>query len=671
MSSSFTVLSASEVRGQSISITNPPEAQVLDLTQRQRERNGDVEPVDFILRWSVSGSSGYEMRLTYCRTDFGDIAQDLVAVDTGASNTDEPSPSDRTYQVTISEDRLLARINGNVACQTSDDPFPREGNLSLYVLLFEPNETENDFPDARREKFTFTYDLEGPQPPTLTGVDNGRRSVELNWEQSSDSRVAFYEVQYCSIVPESFDVIPQDRKTLTSELVDPLYDDRGAYSITYQDGDWVCSNPAINPGGIQAQRDIGIRAESIRLDDEIGDDDWVIFRMLAVDQAPFRNRTSPEDAKIYAVSTLALRDFVDVQATQGDDFEDGGFCFVATAAHGSYAHPVVMVLRAFRDHVLARIPFGRTFIRLYYHYSPPLADALRSHPSLARWARAVLLSIVVSMGVLFVVLLGVFVRLGWRGVRRNMTAGAAHGLIVGAVLTAGSPDTAMAQYRGDPSGPLGWSFEFKAGSYLPALAEQDDGAAGRTPWSQVYGVNDTVALLNLGLELQLFRGDAGTLSVLGTVGFAKWNGRAVLLSGDEPRAGPKGSSTFNVVPMTFSAGYRFDYLMDHKRIPLAPYVRGGLIYNIWWNTRDDGSLSEGRTEEDGRYLGYGGKIGFVGTAGLAFQLNFISPRSAEQLREWTRVRATYLFFEGQLSAFEDGGIDFSELTWFAGLSLEI
>ena len=53
--------------------------------------------------------------------------------------------------------------------------------------------------------------------------------------------------------------------------------------------------------------------------------------------------------------------------------EEGGFCFVATAAFGSYMAPDVWTLRRFRDEVLMTTPPGRAFVRLYYAISPPLA----------------------------------------------------------------------------------------------------------------------------------------------------------------------------------------------------------------------------------------------------------------------------------------------------------
>lgn len=54
-------------------------------------------------------------------------------------------------------------------------------------------------------------------------------------------------------------------------------------------------------------------------------------------------------------------------------------CYIATMAYGDYNHPKVMVLRRYRDNILAKSTYGRAFIKTYYWLSPKLVKILSNH----------------------------------------------------------------------------------------------------------------------------------------------------------------------------------------------------------------------------------------------------------------------------------------------------
>jgi hypothetical protein len=91
--------------------------------------------------------------------------------------------------------------------------------------------------------------------------------------------------------------------------------------------------------------------------------------------------------------------YVVISDTGNDSGDDGGGgggggCFIATAAYGSSIEPHVKILREFRDRFMLNNFIGRSFVRVYYRYSPPVAHFIAKHPSLRFMTRMGLLPII-------------------------------------------------------------------------------------------------------------------------------------------------------------------------------------------------------------------------------------------------------------------------------------
>jgi len=84
-----------------------------------------------------------------------------------------------------------------------------------------------------------------------------------------------------------------------------------------------------------------------------------------------------------------------------DDSDDGGPCFIATAAYGSPLHPYLDILREVRDRYLRTSSAGRLFLSVYERYAPSLAALIDRHEILKPLTRVVLLPV---LGVCFLLL---------------------------------------------------------------------------------------------------------------------------------------------------------------------------------------------------------------------------------------------------------------------------
>lgn len=75
-------------------------------------------------------------------------------------------------------------------------------------------------------------------------------------------------------------------------------------------------------------------------------------------------------------------------------------CFIATAAFGFYSAAQVEWLREFRDVHLKRFVLGRWFVKLYYTYSPRLAEQIRQSVYLQNVTRMALSPLIILSGLI-------------------------------------------------------------------------------------------------------------------------------------------------------------------------------------------------------------------------------------------------------------------------------
>lgn len=94
--------------------------------------------------------------------------------------------------------------------------------------------------------------------------------------------------------------------------------------------------------------------------------------------------------KVVAYSYAGYSYSNEAYATTGDD----SGCFIATAVYGSPMETHVKTLRDFRDRFLTTNSPGKSFLHLYYRYSPPIAHYIEYHNILRFIIRWTLLPVV-------------------------------------------------------------------------------------------------------------------------------------------------------------------------------------------------------------------------------------------------------------------------------------
>lgn len=136
---------------------------------------------------------------------------------------------------------------------------------------------------------------------------------------------------------------------------------------------------------------------------------------------------------------------------------------------------------------------------------------------------------------------------------------------------------------------------------------------------------------------------------------------------------------FGVVPLTLELVYRFDVLAKRYRVPLVPYLKGGVAYYIWWST-DANGLTTFENSNGSKERSLGGVFGLVAHPGLAFLLDIIDPAASQVIDSELGINHVYLFaelnyswvngFGSKTTRYLAGNLDLSDLTWNAGIAFE-
>ena len=571
--------------------------------------------------WSVTflAPGGSEFEIRYGSVGTSSVTNELVSLETGLNEG-----------TIVVGTQLSFSIGAQSLMRGVDLKADGAGNRPILIRVFNASNPQDE---DRADTYTIDYPYDAVPPPAPTNVlaVPGEKRLHVTWTAPEDlDDVESYTVAWRPSVADCTRTVTATSVEFT-DFATGISKSQTDYSIETGLSNEVCA------------------AVAVRAVD------------LAGNEGPL--------SEVVLAAPVDVLDFWELYKDKGGT-EDGGFCFVATAAHGSYAAPTVRILRAFRDRVLARTPLGKALVWLYYRLSPPLAARVASDPDLATVVRVALVPAALLAALWTLAPLAGLALAGFFFARRRRRWAAA---LAGVAIAIAVPTSAGAA---EDDRPFAWGVELKGGPFAPAIGPSDtDG--GKIAFNKAFGSHATVnPLYSIGVDLSLYR-RFGHLGIGGSFGFMQFVGDTLYPTGtDEPE--DAGTTTvFNIAPMSLTAFYRFTVLADEFGVPLAPYVRGGLAYYLWWVTDATGDVSRydgadvAKVADD--VIGRGGKFGLTGTAGVALMLDVIEPRAARRLETTTGIRNTYLFFEyraAMVDGFGSDGFDLSDDNWSLGFYLE-
>ncbi len=303
--------------------------------------------------------------------------------------------------------------------------------LNSFYLLFAPTD---DFSTATSCSLTLGESTEGPLTAVGATVSSGESAVSINWSAPFGT---------INQIPVSYQILCADNNGVA---VPGKVNGTRAYSICLPGGDLRRRTNLASSGATTTDLDAGtttiLDAGSEPLSEPLGTDsvdgglddggaDGGAFTTIG--NSDFAKSMNPDftctgeikpgagtlsaridgltDGHTYQFVILAIDAYGNPTASDvilgtpqpTEDLykryrdEGGGatgFCFIATAAYGSYENRYVKVLRDFRDEVLLPTDGGRAFVDWYYAHSPAAAQVIGEHRALRILTQMVLWPII-------------------------------------------------------------------------------------------------------------------------------------------------------------------------------------------------------------------------------------------------------------------------------------
>ena len=242
----------------------------------------------------------------------------------------------------VSKDDLDSYSNNELIIEITDllgeeCVFGDTGETAVYFYVQDIDE----FYAPEVEVVKFTWDYDPPEKPTDVVIEPGEENIKVSWTDEANSGFVEYKVYW-------------DGVSFTDDSKSDAESKEGLSATSYQ-------------------------VEGL----EVGK----VYYVAVAAMDDYDNES--DLSEVLSDAPISVDDFWEHYRKSGGG-EEGGFCFVATAAWGTTMEPSVQLLQRFRDAFLLTTPWGRRLVDFYYIHGPVAAAFIKGSPAWRFAARVAL-----------------------------------------------------------------------------------------------------------------------------------------------------------------------------------------------------------------------------------------------------------------------------------------
>ncbi len=225
--------------------------------------------------------------------------------------------------------------------------------------------------------------------------------------------------------------------------------------------------------------------------------------------------------------------------------------------------------------------------------------------------------------------------------------------------------------------PQNFAFEIRVGPYHPRVDTAPE-LGGSGPYQAIFG-DGLRWEVSAEFDWQAFRiPHLGTIGPGVSIGYTSSSALAPLVKPVNGSTLSGETTSLSIYPTYAVAVLRIDVLSRDLRVPLVPYLKGGMGLGFW-NASNSGGTSCYAPTVNGKassscVLGEGHTVGYQLAAGIALDMNFLDRRSSQGFDNATGINHTFIFFELQDYAlnglFQSNALYIGNENWTMGLGFE-